>query len=307
MRKFEAKPAARERVPVLVGLVGPSGGGKTFSALRLATGMQRVTGGKIYYVDTEARRALHYADLFEFQHVQFDAPFSPDDYLAALRFCVEQGATTIVVDSMSHEHEGPGGVLEMQQAEHQRLGGGDNTKFLSWVKPKQARRRLINSILQMGCNFIFCFRAKDRIKPPKKGEKEVQQLGWQPIAADEFVYEMTVNCLLPPGANGVPTWQPEFEAERRMTKLPEFAKEWFAQRKPLDEALGEELARWAEGAAAPTLDEVLAEYGEVKTKTAYRAAQKKARSIWGGLDEDAREKVQAAMDAAKARIAGEAA
>ena len=63
-RTFEAKPAVRQKVPLLCGLVGPSGGGKTFSALRLATGMQQVSGGDIYIVDTEARRALHYADRF---------------------------------------------------------------------------------------------------------------------------------------------------------------------------------------------------------------------------------------------------
>jgi ABC-type sulfate/molybdate transport systems ATPase subunit len=52
-RNFEARDAVREHVPLLIGLTGPSGGGKTFSALRLATGIQQVTGGDIYFVDTE--------------------------------------------------------------------------------------------------------------------------------------------------------------------------------------------------------------------------------------------------------------
>ena len=75
-RTFTSTVAVRSSVPLLVGLAGPSGSGKTFSALRLATGMQRVTTKPIYVIDTEARRALHYADQFSFQHVQFDAPFS---------------------------------------------------------------------------------------------------------------------------------------------------------------------------------------------------------------------------------------
>src|SRR4029079_18921024 len=112
IRSFDDKPAVRERVPLLVGLVGPSGGGKTFSALRLAKGFQRVTGSEVYFIDTEARRALHYADRFQFRHVAFGAPFGPLDYLAAIQHCVAKGAKTIIVDSMSHEHEGPGGVLE---------------------------------------------------------------------------------------------------------------------------------------------------------------------------------------------------
>src|SRR5215471_21060867 len=107
-RVFVAKPAVRESVPLLIGLMGPSGSGKTFSALRLATGIQKVTGGDIYGIDTEARRMLHYADRFKFKHIQFDAPFGSLDYLACIQQCVRDGAKVIIVDSMSHEHESVG-------------------------------------------------------------------------------------------------------------------------------------------------------------------------------------------------------
>jgi len=127
-RSFEDRVAIRERVPLLIGLGGPSGSGKTFSALRLATGMQRVTGGEIYFIDTEARRALHYAEQFNFRHVEFKAPFSPLDYLAAIEFCVKKAAGVVIVDSMSHEHEGPGGVLEWHEAELDRMAGDDYKK-----------------------------------------------------------------------------------------------------------------------------------------------------------------------------------
>src|SRR6266849_4599710 len=76
-RKFEDRPAVREATPLLIGLVGPSNSGKTFSALRLATGIQRVSGGDIWGIDTESRRMLHYADKFKFRHVPFGAPFGP--------------------------------------------------------------------------------------------------------------------------------------------------------------------------------------------------------------------------------------
>ena len=185
-RTFDDKPAARESVPLLIGLMGPSGGGKTFSALRLGTGMQRVSGGEIFVIDTEARRALHYADRFRFRHVVFEAPFSPLDYLAAIEHCVKRGAKTIIVDSMSHEHEGPGGVLEMHAAEVKRMAGGDTgkaerVKMLAWAKPKADRRRMINSILQVPCNFIFCFRAKEKLKIERG--KEPEPRGFMPLAA----------------------------------------------------------------------------------------------------------------------------
>lgn len=251
-RIFQDTPATRQRVPVLVGLVGPSGSGKTYSALRLATGLQRVTGGDVGFVDTEARRALHYADRFKFRHLAFGAPFSPLDYLGAIEHFAKAGVKTIIVDSMSHEHEGPGGVLEMHEAKLDKLAGDDYKKrermtFVAWAEPKAQRRRLINSILQMDINAIFCFRAKEKIKIVR-GEQPIQ-LGWMPIAGEEFVYEMTVNCLLYPAGGGVPVWAPNEVGEKSMVKLPEQFKELFSKSQPLDEATGETLAKWAAGDA----------------------------------------------------------
>src|SRR5262245_7624735 len=103
-KPFDLKPAVREQVPLLTGIVGASGSGKTWSALELATGIQQVTGGDIAVIDTEAKRALHYSDHFKFKHLDFRAPFSSTRYLEAFRYCVDQGAKVIVTDSMSHEH-----------------------------------------------------------------------------------------------------------------------------------------------------------------------------------------------------------
>lgn len=251
-RTFEDKPAVREHVPLMIGLMGPSGSGKTYSALRLATGIQRVSGGDIFVVDTEARRALHYADRFKYRHLAFGKPFGPLDYLAAIEHCVSRGAKVIIVDSMSHEHEGPGGVLEMHQAEVERMSGGDfkkaeRMKMLAWGKPKADRRRMINTILQLSCDFIFCFRAKEKLKVERG--KEPEPRGFCPIAGEEFVYEMALNALLLPNAGGVPTWQSDEIGERQMIKLPEqFRSLLLGARGPLSEDIGQELATWAAGA-----------------------------------------------------------
>jgi len=261
VRTFTDTIAKRERVPLLIGLVGPSGGGKTLSALELAHGIQDVVGGDIGGIDTEASRMKHYADsqsvsdpkrLLKFRHLPFGAPFSPLDYLAAIEHYVSKGVSTIVVDSMSHEHEGSGGVLEMHDAELQRLAGDDYQKrgkmtMLAWQKPKSERRALLNAILQMPVNFIFCFRAKEKIK--MQPGKDPVQLGWQPIAGEEFVFEMTLNCLLPPGVNGVPDWDPVERAERMMIKLPQQFRPILTPGRPLSIAVGRELAQWAEGGA----------------------------------------------------------
>ena len=252
-RQFAASDAKRAHVPLLIGLTGPSGGGKTFSALRLATGIQTVTGGDIYFIDTESRRALHYADQFKFKHVPFDAPFGSLDYLAALQYCVEQGAKVVIVDSMSHEHEGPGGMVDLHDQIVDRMAGNDfakreRVKMLAWSEPKQKRRALINGILQLNANFIFCFRAKNTSKPVKKnGKTEVETMGFMPIAGEEFVFEQTLNALLLPGAGGVPSWTSEQVGERTMIKLPEQFKSLASRNAPLDEETGAKLARWAAG------------------------------------------------------------
>jgi hypothetical protein len=295
-RTFDDRPATREKTPIMVGLVGPSGVGKTYSALRLAGGFQRVTGGETFVIDTEARRALHYADKFRFRHVPFGAPFSPLDYLDAINHCVSKGATTIIVDSMSHEHEGPGGVLEMHTNEHKRLGGKDGTKLLAWAKPKQERRRLINSILQIpGCNFVFCWRAKEKLKIERG--KDPVNLGFMPIAGEEFVYEMTLKCLLLPGANGYPTWQSDEVGERTMIKLPEQFRATFAQSPQLTEDVGEQLARWAAGGSAPapvTAEDLLARYAACSDAATLRALEDTRGVAWSKLSKEDKARVKAA-------------
>jgi hypothetical protein len=253
-RVFEARPAVRSSVPLLVGLVGPSGSGKTYSALRLATGMQKVFGGDIGFIDTEAGRALHYADMFKFLHLPFEAPFNPLSYLEAVEYFARRGVRTIVTDSTSHMHEGPGGTLEQHEAEMQRLAGDNYEKrnrmtMLGWQRPKAELRRFINTILQLRVNTIWCFRAKDKLKLERG--KEPEPLGLAPVADKNLFYEMTVSALLYPNSGGVPTWRGMGNEEAGVIKLPSQFKPLFAQRRPLDEETGQALASWAAGGAAP--------------------------------------------------------
>lgn len=293
-RTFTVKPAVRDTVPLLFGLMGPSGSGKTFSALRLATGMKKVCGGDIYVIDTEAKRSLHYADQFDFQHVEFGAPFSPLDYLECIEFCAKQGAKTIIIDSMSHEHEGPGGVLEMQEAELQRLGGEPRHNFAAWKVPKAARRRLLNSILQMPINFIFCFRAKEKMKPvPGRAPED---LGWLPIAGEDFIYEMTVNALLLPNCGGVPTWKGSTKSESAMIKQAGQFSSIFSDSKPLSESIGQSLAEWAKGVPQKSFEQLVTECEQ--------AAEKGSESLknWFlGLNAHQRAEITATKDKAKLR------
>lgn len=259
MSRFKLSEAKRGALPLFVGLCGPSGSGKTWSALRLATGIQRVAGGKLAVIDTEANRALHYADAFKFEHMPFSPPFSPDDYVEAIKACVDAGARTVVVDSMSHEHEGPGGVLEWHEQEVQRLAKAWHSnesavQFPAWAEPKAARRRLVNAILQLHVNLICCFRAKRKVEMPKKGsnDKTPKDMGWMPIAGPEYAYELTALGVLPPGAKGVPDWTPLDPGSEMVTKRPAQFESILKQGAQLSEDMGEAMARWAMGGESKT-------------------------------------------------------
>jgi hypothetical protein len=206
-------------------------------------------------IDTEARRMLQYADEFKFEYLEFGEPFSSTRYAEAMKAAAEEAqGGCVIVDSMSHEHEGMGGYLDFHEKEVQRLikDGGFRNEFAAaipaWNKPSQERRKLINVMLQLNCSFVFCFRAKEKIKPVKGGTP--LELGWQAIAGEEFGFEMTVRCLLTPGSKGVPNWS---DAAQRLG-VPKRIKDHEAILKDgeqLDERAGELLSAWAAGSTKP--------------------------------------------------------
>lgn len=303
-RTFEIKKATRERVPLLLGLVGPSGSGKTVSALRLATGIQRVNGGRIRVIDTEAKRATHYANDFDFDHVDFAAPFSPADYQAVIEQCARDGGV-VIVDSMSHEHEGPGGVLEMHETEMDRLAKlwgtkRSNTQMAAWDKPKRERRRMINTVLQLPCSFIFCFRAKPKLKIEKG--KDPRPLGWMAIGAEELLYEMSLNAIMLPGACGVPTWQSDDEGTKQQMKRAGWAHGIVPDGRQFDEDMGAALARWAAGDVQRDVPALLAAYAACTTPATLGTLEVDRRQIWKSATADQKKALKEAADAATARV-----
>lgn len=254
-RTFTATQAIRRSVPVLMGLYGCQGSGKTLSALRVATGMQRVTGKQTFVIDSENGRALAYADNFKFMHVPFDPPFGSDAYLAAINHCISQGAGQIIIDSGSHEHEGEGGYLDLQETLVADKAGNDWKKreklsMWGWQMAQKPRNKLRQALGRSPVHQLWCFRAKNKIKPADKNDEDrnPKHLGMMPIGGQELLFEMSLCGLLMPGADGVPTWQSNELGERLMIKRPQHFRELIsALRGPLDENFGEALARWGAG------------------------------------------------------------
>lgn len=118
---FKVKKATREKIYTKIALMAPSGGGKTYSALRLATGMadeiEKETGkkAKILMGNTEQKRGYYYANEFNYDIVDIEAPHNPEKYVEFIEFAVAEGYDIVIIDSSSHEWEGKGGCLELQQ------------------------------------------------------------------------------------------------------------------------------------------------------------------------------------------------
>jgi hypothetical protein len=318
VRAFQDAPAVRSNSPLIIGVTGASWSGKTYSGLRLCSGIQRVFGGDIYGIDTEANRMLHYADYFNFRHVPLLPPHGPADYLGAINHCASKGARIILIDSMTHEHDGEGGVLDQIEAFLEDKCGDDYGKrqsmnFVAQIKPKRARKKLNQRIVQLGhIVFILCYRAEEKIKPRKKGEKdpdggrEPESLGWQAVTTSKLPYDMTVRFLLTPGCEGVPVLMPANPAEKLLVKQPEQFKDWFESGKALSEDMGERLALWASGKERPK-PIAPTDYEACTDRAAFDALEKRRADVWKAMPPAGKDALKKASDAAKARLAAGAA
>ena len=243
---FTFRPAKREAVGLLIGLAGSSGSGKTYSAMRLATGL--AAGKPFAVIDTEAGRALHYADQFRFDHAELHAPFRPEAYSDAIQAADVAGYPVIVVDSFSHEHAGDGGLLDWHEEEFQRMGGRDSVKMTAWIKPKTAHKKMVSRLLQVHAHVIVCLRAEEKIEIVKvDGKTEIRPKqtltgldGWVPICEKNLPYELTLSFLLTPDRPGVP----------KPIKLQEQHKQMVPLDQPISEKTGEALAAWAAGSGS---------------------------------------------------------
>jgi hypothetical protein len=211
--------------------------------------MQSVRGGDIVVIDSEGGRSRKYADQIPFNIVELAPGARSGDFLAAIKEQLSSNPAAIVVDSMSDEHEA---YLEWHDEMVPKMGGNE---WAAWAKPKAERKKLISAILKIKTPLIFTFRAREKTKQEpdekKPGKNKVVNIGWMPVAPLEIVHTLDLTCILPPRADGVPTWHSEKVGEDFIIKLPNYLKPYIEEGKPLSENMGAAFARWAKGATVP--------------------------------------------------------
>ena len=260
-KAFTFIPAVRDHTYTLTSFSGASGSGKSYSAMAYATGL--AGGKKIAVIDTEAGRAKHYADHFQFDHCDFTPPFTPDRYMEVILQAEKDGYEVIIVDSISHEWAGEGGIMDMQEETLEKLSGGDYRKrgpltIPSWSKPKMAHKKMMSRLLQVRAHLIFCLRAEEKLSMETKtddqgrrktviiaaNDRPVNQR-WHPICEKNFIYEMTASVLLLPDQPGVPIF----------TKLQEQHKDCFKHDEKISSRAGELMRAWAENEKSDLIKE----------------------------------------------------
>lgn len=182
---MELKKAERKKAKIRLGLSGPSGFGKTYSSLLIAKGLVG-EWNKIALIDTENGSGELYSDLGEYNVITLEAPYSPERYIKAIKTCEDAGMSCIIIDSITHEWDGDGGCLDIQN----QLGG----RYQDWAKVTPRHNAFIQAILTSKCHVITTVRKKQDYEMSEvNGRKKVEKVGMKEITREGYEYELTMN------------------------------------------------------------------------------------------------------------------
>lgn len=180
------KRAERRQSKLRMALCGPSGSGKTYGALLIAAGI----GGKIAVIDTECGSASLYADLLGFDVLELGAPYSPERYIEAIKTAENCGYDTLIIDSITHEWCGVGGILEAVDLAAKTKFSGNS--YAAWSIGSSRHQKFIDALMQSKLHIICTIRSKTAyVENEKSGKKTMTKCGTQPQQRDGIEYEFT--------------------------------------------------------------------------------------------------------------------
>lgn len=204
---MEVKKAKREKLKVPIMLTGASGSGKTVSALLIAKGIiekmfpdlsDDEQWEKIGVIDTEHKRSLLYAEatvadvyIGEFLHLDFEPPFTVDNYIKAFNLMKNSGVEVVIIDSISHAWSGEGGILEQVEVLSK---GKPNMKMVAWAKVAPLEKQFMKLVTGNSVYVIATARSKQAYSMEKdeKGKTTVEKVGLKPDQKDVLEYEFAI-------------------------------------------------------------------------------------------------------------------
>lgn len=192
MSKF--KRAVRPTIWTKALLSSPSGGGKTYTALRVATGLKNAiekAGGeaKMAFIGSESQRDLIYANEFDYDILQLESPFTPESYADAISDAISEGYKIVVVDSLTHEWSGTGGVLDI----HGKIPGNSYT---AWQKVTPRHNAFLDALIESPIHVIATVRGKDEVVLEDVNGKQIPKkvgLGYDQRNNLEYLFNVSFN------------------------------------------------------------------------------------------------------------------
>lgn len=183
MSKF--RKAEKKKAKLRLAICGPTGAGKTYTALRIAKGMC----GKVVLLDTERGSGDLYSEEFDYDVGPINAPFTHEKYIESIKAAEAEGYDIIIIDSLSHAWAGEGGILD--EVESRKTG---NNSFTAWNQGTKLQNRLIDTILESKCHIIVTMRSKMgyELERDEKGRMVPRKLGLAPVQREGIEYEFTV-------------------------------------------------------------------------------------------------------------------
>ena len=180
------KKASVEKAKLRMAIAGPSGSGKTYSSLLIAYG---ITGdwSKVGIIDTERGSSQLYAKLGPFLVAELEPPYSPANYISAIKEAESAGIEVLIIDSLSHAWAGEGGVLDI----HSQAADKNRNSFTAWREVTPLHNRLVDTMLQSSCHIIATLRTKTEYVIDENGKK-IRKVGLAPIQRDGLEYEFTI-------------------------------------------------------------------------------------------------------------------
>jgi len=179
------RQAQRSQARIKMGLQGPSGSGKTYSSLLIAHGLCE-DWRKVVIIDSEHHSADLYAHLGPYNVIGIGQPFSPEKYIEAIELCEKAGMQVIIIDSISHEWDGNGGILDIH-------GSMMGNSFTNWNKVTPRHNAFVQKMLQSSAHIIATVRSKqDYVLSDKGGKMVPEKVGLKGVTRDGMDYEFTI-------------------------------------------------------------------------------------------------------------------
>lgn len=182
------KKAERKQSFLKLAITGPSGSGKSLSALLIARGLVGPTG-RIAGIDTENGSLSLYSDRVEFDVLEIEPPFTVYKYAEAIEAAVKAKFDVLVIDSLTHAWAGEGGLLDKKESLD---SAGRGNGYTNWARITKEHEALKSRILQSNIHVVATMRSKqDYVLVDEKGKQVPKKVGMAPIQREGMEYEFT--------------------------------------------------------------------------------------------------------------------